>query len=333
MSPRFKTNLLEHTKAVAAWARRCGAQASIDALTLMLTLQRDQRRLLLRPQFVGRRDGRNLVYFDQPDEHAVGFVGWLPYAPLAWDISLSKQVFKDAARALGLRTPASWQDAAAVDAPCLVKRDRSSFGVGMAGPFSATQAQARGLDDGEYFEAFCVGRIARAWYWSGRLAALEVFDMPRVEGDGVRSVGRLLADHGVEDLDPHAALLGLQGLALGDVLAPGLAAVGDYRYVSPLNPTLYANHNLLRTSTPPPGLDRFVEAGQRLWPRIPAPGSGDAARAAGFVLDAIVDADDEPWFLEINSNAQGHPDLYAPMLDDCLPALASERPAPEPGSA
>jgi len=34
------------------------------------------------------------------------------------------------------------------------------------------------------------------------------------------------------------------------------------------------------------------------------------------VLDAIVDADDRPCFLEVNSNPQGHPDAYAQMLDD-----------------
>ena len=50
------------------------------------------------------------------------------------------------------------------------------------------------------------------------------------------------------------------------------------------------------------------------------------------MLDAIVDAHDRPWFLEINSNAQGHPDLYGAMLDQlCAPAArpadAALRPA------
>ena len=43
--------------------------------------------------------------------------------------------------------------------------------------------------------------------------------------------------------------------------------------------------------------------------------AGPPGRQLGFVLDAIVDAQDQPWFLEVNSNPQWHPDIYAPMLD------------------
>jgi hypothetical protein len=87
--------------------------------------------------------------------------------------------------------------------------------------------------------------------------------------------------------------------------------VCDYRYVSPFNPTLYANHNVLHRLTDEPLVQRFSEAGKRMWPRIPGP----PGRQIGFVLDAIVDANGQPWFLEINSNPQLHPDGYGAMLD------------------
>jgi hypothetical protein len=350
MSLRFKTNLLEHLKAVGAWARLHDVDAQVRATDTALVLRHRGQALLLLPQFVGKRvlagagggagepAVERLSYFATPDDHARGFVGWLPYAPLAWDISVSKLAFKTVAVEAGLRVPAWWTNAADADSAYLVKRVRGAFGDGMRGPFSphAPQApQAGPLSqpphppqpphpaDGEFCEAFVEGRIARAWYWSGRLAVLEVLPMPQVLGDGRTPL--------------FAALAALQGLSAASVPAAGQAVTADYRYVSPLNPTLYANHNGLRTAQfDSPLVQAFEDAGTQLWPRIPG-ALGPAGKQAGFVLDAIVGADGLPWFLEINSNAQGHPDWYAPMLDAiCAPWFAAagtptgpERTAPD----
>ena len=320
MSLRFKTNLLEHTKAVGLWAQARGATATVDAASFVLQVRQGERALTLQPQFVGKRDGHKLVYFDVADRFAVGFVGWLPYKPQAWDISLSKLAFKAAARDLDIATPAHWTQADAVSAPCLVKRERGAFGYGMRGPFRASEAARLQLADGadriEYCEEFKWGRIARAWYWSGQLAVLELFEMPRIGGDGQSSCAQLLQRAGADDPADSAPLLALQGVALSDVPAAGRSLVCDYRYVSPFNPTLYANSNLLPRLAGTPLVQRFADAGRRLWPRIPGP----PGRQIGFVLDAIVDAQDQPWFLEVNSNAQGHPDLYAAMLDGLFAA-------------
>ena len=314
MNLRFKTNLLEHTKAVGAWAQARGARASVDAADLSLQVTRGPRTLHLWPQFVGKRDGQRLVYFDTADRHAIGFVGWLPYKPQAWDLSRSKLVFKQAATELGIPTPVRWAGPAEADAPFLVKRASGAFGYGMHGPYP--QGHALTLADGEFCEAFHLGRIARAWYWSGRLTVLELFDMPAVTGDGRSTYEQLLRQASAERPDDFATLAALQGVQPGDVLPAGRRVVCDYRYVSPFNPTLYANANRLPRLAGTPLAERFAEAGRRLWPRIPGP----PQRQAGFVLDAIVDTDDRPWFLEINSNPQGHPDGYAAMLDACLPA-------------
>lgn len=313
MNLRFKTNLLEHTKAVGAWAQARGARASMDAADLSMQVVRGSRTLRLWPQFVGKRDGQRLVYFDSADRHAIGFVGWLPYRPQAWDLSLSKLVFKDTAQALDIPTPARWADAALADVPFLVKRAAGAFGYGMHGPYPPGHPVA--LAEGEYAEAFQWGRIARAWYWSGQLAVLELFEMPGVTGDGVTRYEALLQRASAEVPADFAPLAALQGVAPDDVPEAGRRIVCDYRYVSPFNPTLYANANRLPRLAGTPLAERFADAGRRLWPRIPGP----PQRQAGFVLDAIVDTDDRPWFLEINSNPQGHPDWYAAMLDACLP--------------
>ncbi|MED5619664.1 hypothetical protein [Ideonella sp. BN130291] len=319
MNLRFKTSLLEHAKAVGAWARARHARTTIDAMDLSLTVRFESREFRLLPQFVGRRDGKQLVYFDVPDRFAIGFVGWLPYRAQGWDISLSKLDFKKAARDLDIPTPAHWLQLESVTAPFVVKRARGAFGYGMRGPFKASEAGKLSLQEGEYCEEFKWGRIARAWYWSGTLAVLEVFDMPRVTGDGSHTYAELLQRASPEAPADHEHLARLQGVEPGDVPPAGTQVVCDYRYVSPFNPTVYENSNLLPRLAGTPLAQRFVDAGQRLWPRIPGP----PGRQIGFALDAIVDANDQPWFLEVNSNPQWHPDIYGPMLDALCPMAAA----------
>ncbi len=312
MDPRFKTNLLEHVKAIGAWATRRAAESRIDAVDCSLTLRLDGRTLRLQPQFAGRRGGPNFVYFDVPDAHAMAFVGWLPYGPQAWDVSLSKRRFKTVAAEAGLPVPRGWSEPGLIDAPFLVKRERGAFGIGMHGPYPPERAATLNLAEGEFAEAFVWGRIARAWYWSGRLTVLEVFDMPGVAGDGCSTYEALLRRQGAELPADFASIAALQGVAPGDVPAAGRRIVCDYRYVSPFNPTVYANANRLPREAGSALVERFREAGRRFWPCVPGP----AGYRAAFVLDAIVDADDRPCFLEVNSNPQGHPDAYAQMLDD-----------------
>jgi hypothetical protein len=349
MDLRFKTNLLEHTKAVAAWARQRGAQTSIDVADMSLTVKLNsgpgtssdtssdtspgtsappfQHRL--HAQFVGKRDGKHLCYFDVADPFAIGFVGWLPYKAQAWDISLSKLTFKSAAREVGIATPAYWTQPEFVDTPFLVKRARGAFGDGMRGPYKPDQAAQFTLADGEFFEAFKWGHIARAWYWGERLAVLELFAMPTVTGDGRSSYEALLRQGlalgvGAADLPTDFAdIARLQNVRPFDVPQAGASIVCDYRYVSPFNPTVYANHNVLQRIKTHQIVQHFADAGRRMLPRVVSAAADSVSAASpnsdstqiGFVLDAIVDAQGQPWFLEINSNAQLHPDLYAAMLD------------------
>jgi hypothetical protein len=255
----------------------------------------------------------------------------LPYKAQAWDISLSKLAFKTAARDVGIATPAHWTQAEFVDKPFLVKRSRGAFGDGMRGPFPADHAVQLTLADGEFFEAFKWGHIARAWYWGERLAVLELFAMPTVTGDGRSSYQALLRQGLALGLGnaslpaDFADIARLQNVRPFDVPQAGATIVCDYRYVSPFNPTVYANHNVLPRIKTHQIVQHFADAGRRILPRVvsAAAPDGDPAlslscadsKQIGFVLDAIVDAQGQPWFLEINSNPQLHPDLYAPMLD------------------
>jgi hypothetical protein len=341
MDLRFKTNLLEHTKAVATWARQRGAHTSIDVADMSLTVKLNSGpgpgtnsgksappvQHKLHAQFVGKRDGKHLCYFDVADPFAIGFVGWLPYKAQAWDISLSKLAFKSAAREVGIATPAYWTQPEFVDTPFLVKRARGAFGDGMRGPYQPAQAAQSTLADGEFFEAFKWGHIARAWYWGRRLAVLELFAMPTVTGDGRSSYESLLRQGlGKENLPTDFTdIARLQNVRPFDVPQAGASIVCDYRYVSPFNPTVYANHNVLPRIKTHQIVQHFADAGRRMLPRVVSAARSDIdsttsapssdSEQIGFVLDAIVDAQGQPWFLEINSNPQLHPDLYASMLD------------------
>ncbi len=317
MSLRFKTNLLEHAKSVAAWAGANDARAFVDLDGLKLGVRRGTQVVEFAAQYVGHRPDGSLGYFSDVGPACIGFVGWLPYPVQRWDLSTSKLAFKAAMRAAGVPVPAGWTDLRAVDEAFIVKRDRSAFGVGIRGPFAAAGARdpAFALREGEFAEAFKTSRIARAWYWAGTPAVLEVFAMPCVHGDGRSCVEALLRQRLGADVDLPTGtdeVARWQGFDLRrGVPAAGRSLIADFRYVSPFNPTVYANSNrwdeLRHTS-----IGRaFADAGQRVWALIP----GAAERPLAFVLDAIVDDADRVWFLEVNSNAQLHPDLYGPMLD------------------
>jgi hypothetical protein len=324
MDLRFKTNLLEHSKVVSAWAHHREAQATVDLSSFELLVRRGEVEHRFHAQFAIRSADGRLAYAAQPDPFPAGFVGWLPYRVAQWDIAASKVTFKALARELGIATPKLWLQVDEVDAPYLVKLARSSFGIGMRGPYPASAAPGLRLRQGEYCEEFKWGRIARAWYWSGELDALELIDMPTLEGDGRRSYLQLLQDAAPE-MNPHEVqpLAAIQGVALDDVPAPGRKVICDYRYLSPFNPTVYANSNVLRASAPAAATERFREAGRKLLPHVAR--LQPEAKAVGFVLDAIVDEHDQPWVLEINSNPQWHPDANWGMLDSWF-GIAGEQP-------
>jgi len=320
MSLRFKTNLLEHIKSVRSWARQHNAQTRVDLADLCLHVTVCNHHIFLEPQFTGLLPNGRMGYFGNPHSTVNGFVGWSPNPVQAWDISLSKLAFKNMASRHGLRTPAHWARIEDVDddAAFLIKRSASAFGYGMRGPFLGRIAKAQGLAlaDGEFAEAFIIGQIARAWYWGPSLAVIECFAMPTVTGDG-QTPYRQLLESALAGSAPvpsdFADIANVQGIEPGTIIESGHSVIADYRYVSPFNPTVYQNHNSLPT-LPRPLLDQFFMAGDIAHEAIP----GSSGKQFGFVLDAIIDSAQRVWFLEINSNPQGHPDVYPTMLSSLV---------------
>jgi hypothetical protein len=312
MTLRFKTNLLEHSKAIAAWSKSNNAKSFIDVTSMALAVQLNKRTIQFTAQYVGTRPDGALAYFSQLGENCNGFVGWLPYAMQQWPLSSSKTFFKSQMTQLALHTPQRWDSINNIDQAYLVKQDKSSFGYGIRGPYAANASQVP-LKPGEFAEGFKEGRIARAWYWGAKLAVLEIFPMPKVVGDGRSTFTELVrtsigADaqlpNGLDEISRY------QGFEPETIIPAGRSLMADFRYVSPLNPTVYKNHNCLSQPLSQKLRRSFEGAGRDVWPLIET----NAKTPMVFVLDAIVDSQDDTWFLEINSNAQLHPDLYAVML-------------------
>jgi hypothetical protein len=315
MSIRYKTNLLQHSLSIRAWLAEHGGSASMNLANFRLHLQCGGSERTLLPQYVGSREGK-LFYSRDITPHTSGFVGWLPYAMKVWPGAGQKLAFKRGMIEAGIRTPEHWADPSEADCGFILKKSFSSFGYGIRGPYLPAHVRLLRLvpEEGEYAERFVFGRIARAWYWDGELAVAEMFEMPTVVGDGRSTFESLLRQRIGEMTDlptQFEQVARLQGLEPGNTIAHGHRVVADYRYVSPLNPTVYENSNCLPQLAETTIAAQLQAAGHAAYALIPA----ETQPSTMFVLDAIVDASDQVWLLEMNSNSQVHPDLYPVMLE------------------
>jgi hypothetical protein len=201
----------------------------------------------------------------------------------------------------------------------------SSFGEGLRGPFQAVDpADAeQQLADGEYYENFIPGAIAKAWCWAGRCVALHLHSPTFVVGDGGSSVrdlvGRLPdsrdAPHDWDLIGRLARLCKVE--SLDEVLPLRKDVLVEYRYGSRYDPTIAASPNLVPGLAQTELLAQFSSAAALLQQTVPR------QRAHLFTLDAVVDRDGNAWFLEMNCNPLVHPDAYAAMLSSAFGSPAT----------
>lgn len=237
--PRYQDDLIRHIQAVNAWIGRRGARGGINLQSLCVGVELDGKRIDLYPQFIVRMEEGRLGYTMQMGPRTVGFVGWCPYRRKHWPIAQDKQLFKQFARAYGLPTPVESCIVADLCHPFIIKAARSRFGSGIRGPYGADESVLPevALQPGEYYEQLIFGQITRAWYCKSSLAVLELFDMPRVTGDGQRAFTELVRHRvGVEASLPIRLdrIARVQGLSAGAIVPVGREVIADYRYVSPL---------------------------------------------------------------------------------------------------
>jgi hypothetical protein len=333
----FKISLASHLMAVQRCLREYQAEGRLT-IDFVLEVRARNRCYTLYPQFIGFKDGRQPRYARHIDETTKGFIGWLPYFNKRWPIGSGKLAFKDFCQRNGLRTPAMWRAPAADMRDFLTKHDNASFGAGIRGPFRGYDARdaAQLIGPQGYYEAFIRGRIVKATYWDGRLAAVEIKRMTNVKGDGESTLRQLIApalqaETPDEEWQPLSDVAAYQGLTLDAVPEAGRSVMVDFRYAS------YANVFDIKEVIDPevdlkdmPLLKQLLECGPVLWQAIP-----EALRPASlFTVDAIEDDEQRLWLLEMNCNPVCHPRVYPLMFETLFgaPEAAVEAP-PLPASA
>jgi hypothetical protein len=158
------------------------------------------------------------------------------------------------------------------------------------------------------------------WFWGETPFFAHLHDYPTIMGDGAASVGNLVEERLQSvgrSLDDSAEMgvirqaLAYQGHDLASVLEDGEAVWLDYRYgrsfkSSPV--TSVSDNAWAELSTDAKGqaqaLGRFL--GAELLKTLPAP--------VLYSVDAVMDAQDTLWWLEMNSNPILPPDGYPLIL-------------------
>ncbi|MEM5421267.1 hypothetical protein [Paraburkholderia ferrariae] len=320
----FFSRFTKQVDPIRRWMLQHQAKMSLDFATFMLTLESGGRSVTLHPRFAGEHAGRT-AYFDYFSGES-SFVGWLPYRLRRWELATDKIEFKRIASARGLRVPAGWRGGSPLADNYIVKPARGSFGLGMRGPFGPLYPydNPNPLGQPEFFEQFIVGSSAKAWFWNSTLVALEVLTPPKLYGDGVRTLRQLAEDkRGNFDLklalEPSADIFRWQGLTADSVAEKGREVLLDFRYATPYDRVTLKNRDVL-SQVSQSVRRQFEVAGRILHNEIDAEVRDNTA----FTVDAVIDAEDRVWFLEMNSHPMIHPAVYGPMLESLFEGVALE---------
>lgn len=316
---------LNHMRAVKAWADRTGASADLDLRTFELEVKARNRYYKLRPRFLGQQDGR-LFHVSSLVDNATGFIGWLPYDILRWEVGEDKLVVKKLLQDAGVRVPAAWQ----TDAPpqgYILKRSVGSFGLQITGPYRPGATDVRhppengGPNKGSLFaEQFIEGAILKVWYWGDKVFFAHRDDWPSLEGDGKSNVqellSRRLAEAGLElealpDRHLLQACLAYQGATTGHVPAQGTKLWIDFRYgrTYASQPAGAGSDDKLGVLEPGvrAQLDKMGQVmGAQLHKRFGAP--------VLYAVDGVCDAEGRVWWLEMNTSPILPPDGYELMF-------------------
>lgn len=306
-----------HLFAVQQWAESHEATAHLSTRTCALMVNRHGRTAHLAPRFV-KTQGDGLAYTRQWEWDS-GFTGWvLPDAP-SWPQAQDKIIFKRLCIEQGVRVPAGWNSGPALASDFICKNQRGSFGAGIEGPFSAVSSPEL-TQPGDYFEAFIVGKSAKAWCWNAEIFALEVLEPPYLLGNGVTALSvlaqsvRWSADSCI-DLKAASPYLAWQGFTPESVAAAGEKVYLSFKYADSYQ-KMQGQHVDVWASTQNQVKDQFAQGAAKLFAALPQAVSG--SRRLLYTLDAVIDQDQQVWFLEMNSHPMSHPTLYAPMLSSLL---------------
>jgi len=320
---------LNHFRAVKKWADSCDALVTLDVKSFNLEVKSRNRYYTLKPRFLMLHDGK-MAYTTQLVKDVTGFIGWLPYDILQWDLSQDKLLAKNFFQSSGLKFPAAWSSLKDAEGDFLVKDSVGSFGYQIAGPYrqvedlslSSTQHTRRPKKEQgvEFAELFVCGTNLKVWFWGEKAFYANLHAYPTIVGDGLSTVQTLVESRlGIagktlnikSDEDGAISSLAFQHVQLSDVLDQGREVWIDFRYGRRYLPTSFTaetDNNLsgvslqVRQQIDLAGAKMAEEAMRR----FKAP--------VLYSIDGVVDAEGTVWWLEINSNPMLPPEGYQLMF-------------------
>lgn len=308
---------LHHLNRISDWVKAQGGQVHLSAETFALTLHVSGRVIRLQPRFSTRVSGK--LGYTRLFDGKGGFIGWVHDASTHWRESADKARFKMTARQLQLRVPAGWNTGEFLAEDYLIKSRTGSFGENMDGPYKASRLKKALQSPDQFYEQFIVGKSIKIWCWNHHVAAAEIIEPPYLIGDGCMSIAELAAFRR-SSLDKPLSLTGSQQmLAWQDKTLDSVPAAGervwiDFRYATPFDNVTFLDRN--QWDGCPASLRHQVSHAAACLSRHLA---GDGKHKL-FTIDAVVDAKERVWFLEMNSHPMVHPNIYGHMLPDlCLP--------------
>jgi hypothetical protein len=308
-----KRNLLNHFKQLQhALSKVEGAEAFLNVTSFVAEVRFGNRVHQLLPMFVENFDQRT-VYTPRFSPGAIRFAGWRPYASRPVPEIGKKLQFKTFLKTHGLRHPA-YEASLSHGIDCfLIKRDISSFGADIRGPFRSTAGIEIDAGKGDYCEQFVLGEIAKIWFHNTEPVCMELKPMPAVIGDGASTIRNLATSQIFRkkipvNWSPVEQLVALNGYNLDSVLPEGDQQIIDYRYTSPfLKPK--DTREVFRL-TEEKGCDDLRKLGGAVWECLPEVWRTTAL----YSIDAIRDHEGQLWFLEANFTPFLHPAVYLAML-------------------
>jgi hypothetical protein len=314
-------NLLAHIRAINECLPAIGGRAELNLETLRLQIKARGKRVELDPQFIFIHQNA-LAFTPQWLPQTTDFSGWRAYFNRVWPLAIEKLKFKAFCQAQSIRTPHMWARPQDVTTNALLKRSRSSFSMGMSGPLTPAMIGAArySLNEGDFFEQFISGLIAKVWYWNELPVCLDVLSMPNVVGDGVLQLRQLIDRIRLPPIPPEwsmwEAVARFQGVTLESVIPAGQKVLVDFRYLSAANPFVLMNRNVIGKYAGSALLAELGQVGRLFWQGIPE----NCRDNVIYSIDGIIDDEQRMWYLEMNCNPIVHPDLYAPMLSSLLAA-------------
>lgn len=326
---------LNHVRAVKAWADACDAQVNLDLRTFSLEVKARNRYYTLKPRFITVNQGR-VAYAVELVKDVTGFIGWLPYEVLQWDLSQDKMLFKEFLNGAGLKSPAAWSSKSEVSGDFIFKGSVGSFGYQIGGPYrldkvadvswpSAKPAasKAQGVD---FAEQFVSGTNLKVWFWGAKAFYAHVHPYPTVTGDGQSSAQALVTARlatagetyiGKGDQENLVSSLAFQDVAPSDVLADGQEVWIDFRY----------GRRYARTSPSADGVNDLDRVNAQVRQQIDLMGTKAAEQALRrfkasvlYSVDGVIDEEDHIWWLEINSSPilppEGYPLVFSSLFGE-----------------